>query len=275
MPNPIHPRIAVSTLSTLRQPLAEDIALMRELGVGALGLFSAKAGDDPAGAVAAIREAGLKASCVTAAVSGVSLIDPPDADGSPTQRLLRPAIDLAAALGGAPCYFTSGPTPLRMPTDVAFDALAAALPPAVEYARSAGVRLALEHNHSSTRHNGFVHSLRDAIELSQATGVAVCVELQNCWTERHLPAMFREHIGRFAVVQVSDYRIGETTQMNRRVLGDGDIPLEWLLGHLLDAGFAGYFEIETLGPAIEAEGYGPAIARSLAWLNERLTKWGV
>ena len=63
--------------------------------------------------------------------------------------------------------------------------------------------------------------------------------------------------------------------MNRRVLGDGDIPLEWLLGHLLDAGFAGYFEIETLGPAIEAEGYGPAIARSLAWLNERLTKWGV
>ena len=271
----IHPRIAISTISTWRNPLEQDVALMRELGVGALGLISSKADGDPVGAGAAISAAGLKASCVTAAVSGVSLIDLPDAEGSPTLRLLTPSFDLAAALGGVPCYFTSGPTPKRMPTDLAFDALVAALPPVVDYARAAGVRLALEHNHASTRQNGFVQSLRDGIELSQATGVDVCLELQNCWTERHLPAMFREHIGRFAVVQVSDYRIGETTQMNRRVLGDGDIPLEWMLGLLLDAGFPGYFEIETLGPAIEAEGYAPALARSVAWLNERLIRWGV
>jgi sugar phosphate isomerase/epimerase len=80
---------------------------------------------------------------------------------------------------------------------------------------------------------------------------------------------------RITVVQVSDYLVGETTRMNRRVLGDGSIPLEWLLGQLLDAGYKGMFEIETLGPAIEAEGYASAIRRSLDWLNQRLISWGV
>lgn len=271
----IHPRIAVSGISSFRWTLDEDVAFLAGLGVGAVGVLSSKALDDPAAAVATIHGAGLAASCVTAAAAASNLIAPPDAQGSPALRILKPHIDLAAALGGVPCYFTSGVTPPRMPTDEAFDALVAALPPVLDYAQAQGVPLALEHNNTSTRHNGFVHSLRDGIELSQATGIGVCLELQNCWTERHLPEMFREHVGRFAVVQVSDYLTGETAQLNRRVLGDGSIPLEWLLGNLLDAGFSGFFEIETLGPAIEAEGYAAAISRSVAWLNERLVRWGV
>jgi hypothetical protein len=47
------------------------------------------------------------------------------------------------------------------------------------------------------------------------------------------------------------------------------------LGLLLDAGFTGYFEIETLGPVIEAEDYGSAIRRSVGWLNDRLPRWGI
>jgi sugar phosphate isomerase/epimerase len=142
-------------------------------------------------------------------------------------------------------------------------------------ARRSGVSLALEHNSISTRHLGFVHTLRDGIALSEATGLGVCLEIQNCWFERELPEMIRDHVGKFVVVQVSDYLTGESVQLNRRVFGDGSIPLEWLLGLLLDAGFAGYFEIETLGPAIEAEGYESSIRRNIEWLNDRLVKWGV
>lgn len=271
---PVHPRIAVSGISAFTWTLEQDLAFLAAEGVGALGVLFSKAAQDPSAARAAIVASGLSASCVTATTKG-SLIDPPDESGSPILRALRPSLDLAAALGGVPCYFTAGPTPERMPTDRAFDALVAALPSALDYAVASGVRLALEHNSSGTRDNGFVHGLRDAIELSEATGIGICVEIQNCWIERHLPEMFRDHVSRFAVVQVSDYLVGEPIRLNRRVLGDGSIPLEWLLGLLLDAGYSGRFEIETLGPAIEAEGYAATIRRNIDWLNERLVRWGV
>ncbi len=269
-----HPRIAVSGISSFKWPLAQDVEFLAGEGVKAIGVLGPKV-DDPAAAVRIIGDAGMVASCVTATTGGGIVIADEPADGPRLLEALRPWIALAKDLGGAPCYFTSGPAPERMPTDQAFDALVAAAGPAVDHARAQGVRLALEHNNTATRHNGFVHSLRDAIDLSQATGIGICVEIQNCWTERHLPEMIRDHVSRFAVVQVSDYRTGETTQLNRRVLGDGSIPLEWLLGLVLDAGFSGYFEIETLGPAIEAEGYAPAIRRSIEWLDTRLVRWGV
>lgn len=270
-----HPRIAVSNVSMLDWSLEQDVAFLDEIGVGALGVFYTKAAAAPAAALATLQASALAFSCVTAMASGMNLIAPPGEDFSPALRALRPSIDFAAALGGVNCYFISGATPPRMPTDTAFDALVAALPPVLDYAAQVGVSLAIEHNNAATRDNGFIQTLRDAVELSQATGIDICLELQNCWVERHLPELFRANVDRFAVVQVSDYMIGETTQANRRVLGDGSIPLEWLLGHLLDAGFGGYFELELMGPAIGAEGYHSAVLRSVEWLETRLTKWGV
>lgn len=274
MAGSIHPRISVSGISALRGSLEQDIAILNRKGVGALGVLYGKAEADPAAALALLRASNLEFSCVTASCQGANLIAPADDLGSPALRVLKPSIDFAAALGGRPCYFTAGVTPPRMPTDDAFDALVAALPPVLAYGEEMGVPLALEHSNVSLRDNGFVNSLRDTIELSELTGIGVCLELQNCWTERHLPELFRTHVDRFLVVQVSDYCVGESPRMNRRVLGDGSMPLEWLLGHLLDAGFAGYFEIETLGPAIEAEGYEATISRNVDWLNERLVTWG-
>jgi len=271
----VHPRIAVSGISALKWSFAQDVAFAVEQGVSAVGILGPKAIDDPAGTAALLQEARIAASCVTASTSGGIMIADEPEDAARLLEALRPSIALARTVGGAPCYFTSGPAPEHMPTDTAFDALVAAAGPVVDHARAQGVRLALEHNNTATRHNGFVHTLRDGIDLAEATGLDICLEIQNCWTERKLPEMIRQNVGRFAVAQVSDYRTGETTQLNRRPLGDGSIPLEWLLGLLLDAGFSGYFEIETLGPAVEAEGYAPAIRRSIEWLDERLTRWGV
>jgi sugar phosphate isomerase/epimerase len=75
-------------------------------------------------------------------------------------------------------------------------------------------------------------------------------------------------------VQVSDYKVGEPLRLNRRVPGDGDMPLEWLIGQLLDAGYKGLFELETLGPQIEDEGYPSSIRRGVTWLSDRLANWG-
>jgi sugar phosphate isomerase/epimerase len=162
-----------------------------------------------------------------------------------------------------------------MPTDDAYAALVSALEPVTAYAATKGVPLAIENNSTATRGNGFIHTLLDAAELSQDTGIGIVLELQNCWMERHLARLFREHVKRFALVQVSDFLVGEAAKLNRRVPGDGSMPIEWMLERLLDAGYGGLFEIEVLGPAIEEEGYASAISRSLDWLSERLHTWGV
>ena len=51
---------------------------------------------------------------------------------------------------------------------------------------------------------------------------------------------------------------------------DGDIPLARILGQLVDAGYAGCFDLELIGPAIESEGYESAIPRSVTQLRELL-----
>ena len=76
------------------------------------------------------------------------------------------------------------------------------------------------------------------------------------------------------MVQVSDFVIGEELKFNRRVPGDGDMPLEWLIAKLLEAGYTGVFDIEVLGPAIEQEGYASATPRSVEGLAATLTRRG-
>lgn len=270
----VHPRISVSQISSWNWSLEQDIDFLKRKGVETIGLLSGKVLKDLDAGVAALKASGLGVSCV-AAGAGPDPIFTKGEDGQPIALgVLKPAIDLAATLG-RPCYFVSGVTPLRMPTDEAFEALVEAVQPVIGYAADKGVRLALEHSNPAMRDIGFVNTLRDSIEFTRRTGIGIDLEIQNCWVERELPRMVREAMDDIILVQVSDYLIGEPTRMNRRVLGDGSIPLEWMLGQLLDAGYAGFFEIETLGPAIEAEGYESSISRSLDWLNERLVTWGV
>ena len=245
-------------MSSVRWTLEEDLAFYATAGISTTGVVSEKLTEDVAGGIEKILASGLPASSVLAATVRVSLINP---DRGPSGALdaLRPAIDVAAALGDAPCFFVSGPTPSRMPGDEAYELLVAAIAPAVSYARERGVPLAIETSSTSTRDIGFVHSLADAVEFSRDAEIGVCVELQNCWFDCHLRRTFQEHVDRFAIVQVNDFKIGDGARLNRRVPGDGDMPVEWLLGTLLDAGYAGAFELEVVGPRIEEEGYAAAI----------------
>ncbi|MBY0401671.1 sugar phosphate isomerase/epimerase [Myxococcota bacterium] len=265
----MHPRISINTISTLAWPLAADLALLERLGAPCFGFPLLKIEADVEGGLASIRRSGRKVSCVAASTADVSLLDPEGA-----LAVLRPAIDAAHALSSPVCYFTSGRTPERMTTDAACAALVAALPPSIAYAKSRGVRLAIENNSVTNRRGGFVHTLRDTIRLTEEVDLGICLELQNCWYERDLARLFREHVGRLAVVQVSDFRVGEPLWLNRRVPGDGSIPLAWMIETLLDACYAGVFDIEVIGPAIDAEGPEAALRRSVSWLGERLTEYG-
>ena len=264
-----HPRISLNLASAFNWPLDRSLDFFLATGIGNITPALPRLGDNPVTGIRRIGESGL--DCVSL-VGGIhNLLE----SGTATLEALQPLIDTAAALGAPSCYCLSGPAPPGMPTDHAFDRLAALVGPAVDHARGRGISLAIEHNSVATRKTGFVNTLADAATLSRETGLGICVELQNCWYERDLPRLFRENAHRFILVQCSDFVVGETLSYNRAVPGDGDIPLEWLIGELLDGGYRGFFDLEFLGPRIEDEGYESAIPRGLAWLSERLDAWGV
>ena len=84
----------------------------------------------------------------------------------------------------------------------------------------------------------------------------------------------RENIDLVALVQICDYKLGTFDMPNRCAVGDGDIPVERLMGMVLDAGYEGAFDLEILGPRIEEEGYRAPIARSLERASEMLDRLG-
>jgi sugar phosphate isomerase/epimerase len=70
---------------------------------------------------------------------------------------------------------------------------------------------------------------------------------------------------------VSDFKVGTMRASERVVIGDGDIPLARIVRALAAAGYAGWYDIELLGPAIEAEGYEAVVPRAIARFRELWT----
>jgi sugar phosphate isomerase/epimerase len=102
----------------------------------------------------------------------------------------------------------------------------------------------------------------------------IVLDLYSCWYERDLDRLIRENVDMLALVQICDYALGTFDTPNRAALGDGDIPVEHILATVIDAGYQGAFDLEILGPRIEAEGYPTAIRRSLERGSEMLDRLG-
>jgi sugar phosphate isomerase/epimerase len=188
------------------------------------------------------------------------------------QRLSR-ALDAAAALSAPRVVFTTGPfAPLSW--DEAADAFVEAIAPALADARARGIEIALEHTNSLRVDVGFVHTLRDAIDLARRIDIGVCMEVNACWAERGLAATVRDGVDRIRLVQVSDFKVGTIASSQRLVPGDGDIPLRRIIGDLLAAGYGGAFELELIGDAIVEEGYDRAVPRAVAALDTLLRELG-
>jgi sugar phosphate isomerase/epimerase len=270
----MHPRACVSAISTFRLSLAEDLAFWGEHGIDQVGVSVAKleafGWDDGIARVGDAVASGLRVANLIG-LGPFSLADPSQWERQ-RERLVR-ALDAAVALRAGCLVFTTGPAG-RLTWEAAADALEAALAPIVVEAEERGVPFALEHTNSLRVDVGFVHSLRDVLDLATRLGTGVCMEVNACWAERELATTVRGGIDRIRLVQVSDYRIGTLCTPDRLVPGDGDIPLERVLGAVLDAGFDGVFDLELIGPRIDEEGYDRAVPRAVAALGALLDRLG-
>ena len=261
------PGISVSAICTFQWSLEDDLAFYAAQRVADVGISVAKlerhGWDD---GVARVRDAGLRVSNLIGL--GPFRLEDPGQWEQQRERVVR-ALDAGAAINAECLVLTTGPAG-ALPWEDAADALDAALGPVLDAARDRGIPFALEHTNSLRADVGFVHTLRDAIDLARRLDVGVCMEINACWAERALGQTIADGIDRIRLVQVSDYAIGTFTTPHRLVPGDGDIPLSRIIGQVLDAGYAGCFDLELIGPAIEEEGYARAVPRAVTALDDLL-----
>src|SRR5690242_15065364 len=260
-------RLSVSAVSSWRASFEDDLALWERLGVRHVGLSLRKCeevGLDVA--VERVRTAGLRVSNVVEC--GWCELDDLDTWPRYQDRLLA-ALDLMRALAAPVLVLTTGPAG-GLEWEAAAGALGRAINPVRIAAAGAGVRIAIENTSAMRLDLSFATTLRDTVDLAEHLGVDVCMELNSCWAERAFVATLLRARPRLAHVQISDARVGSLSTPDRLVPGDGDIPLARRVGELLAAGYAGAFEIEMVGPRIEAEGYEPAIRRATAYVSDLL-----
>ena len=259
----VHPQLSVSAVSSHRWTLDEDLAFWATSGIDHVGLSLRKlevAGIDDA--CVRIADAGLRVSNVVE-LGWWDLTDP--GTWPRQQGRLVAAVDVASRLGGC-LVLTTGPA-LGLEWEDAVATLDRAIDPVRTYADSAGVLLTIEPTSALRLDLSFCTTLRDGVDLARALGTGLCVECNSVFAERGLVAVLAGATDVLAHVQVSDFVVGSLTSPDRAVPGDGDIPLERLIGAIQDLGYSGCYEIEMVGPRIEAEGYASAVTRAVDYVD--------
>ena len=263
----MHPRSCVSAISTFKLSLAEDLEFWDRHHIDTVGVSIAKlerfGWAEGTKLVADAVGRGLRVANLIG-LGPFNLADP--ASWPKQQDRLAHSLETAAAVGAECMVFTTGPFAPLTWEDAAAN-LEAALTPVLARAKAIGVPFAIEHTNSLRVDVGFVHTLKDAIDLARQLDVGVCLELNACWAERALQQTIRSGIDRILLVQVSDFKVGTVASSQRLVPGDGDIPIARILDVVLDAGYEGVFDLELIGDAIVAEGYDVAVPRAVERLD--------
>jgi sugar phosphate isomerase/epimerase len=249
--------------------LDDDLRYWDDAGIDHVGLSFRKlelAGLDRA--VARVQDAGVLVSNLVE-LGWFDLTD--HSSWRQQQERLAAAAAAAAAVGAPNLVLTTGrPGPLEW--EAAADALGDALVPVRAEADHTGVTLALENTSALRLDLSFVTTFADAVDVARRLGTGACMEINSCFAERGLADSIRAGVDVLAHVQISDFVVGSLRTPDRAVPGDGDIPLERIVGALVGAGYDGVFELEMVGPKIEKEGYADAIRRAVTFLDTLLDR---
>ena len=248
--------------------LEEDLTTFASLGVDRVGVSSLKvlaAGDK---ALPMLRSGGFTVDYLLHR----NLFDLPDRTRWQRQAdRAGEALDLAVELGTSIVYVTTG-TAGDLEWNEAFARLCEAIVPVAEHACAKGIRLLVETTNPQFSDVDMLHTLRDSVEFAQRAGIGVCVDLHACWAESHLRQTIEAAAPLTHLVQVSDYRPGSRT-MDRSVPGQGIVPLARIISWLLDAGYAGQFDLELFGDQGMPD--DEAVRRGVDYLGELLYSLGV
>lgn len=268
----MHPRVSLHQVAMITESTTAFVAHCRAIGVPHMTLATTLL-MQPGGlaeAQAALAAGGPRVECVNHPFAPQPDLE---RDQGGASEGLRRAIAIAGGLGARSIYMLTGARG-SLDWEQAAARFAELVAPCQASADAAGVQLLVENANSLNADLHIAHTLADAATLAEIAGVGICLELHACWMEAGLKPLFRRIMPLVGLVQVSDYVLGDRCTPCRAVIGDGAIPLERLLGDILAAGYTGVFDLELVGPRIEAEGARAATRRAAENLSEILTKLG-
>lgn len=253
----MHSRLSVHSVTFLGVPVAEQHSVWSALGLTRLSLIDSQLGEP--GLTQLIEQYGYTIDTV------YHLFQSPDG--------LSRVIEDAAAVGARVVYMlTGGRGDLNW--EQAAERFCAQIAPCVREAQRAGVALAIENASALYADIHFAHSLRDAITLAELADVGVCIDLFHCWAEADLAGLVERALPRTVQVQLSDYVLGDRALPARAVPGDGAIPIEPFVRQVLAGGYRHGFDLELIGPRIDAEGRTEATRRSCQAVSTMLKRLG-
>ena len=171
----------------------------------------------------------------------------------PARQKLNEAIDFLGTLGAKNIYMLTGGRG-DLTWEQAAEAFAEAVAPCVPRARDAGIRLLVEPAGAFYADHHIAHNLRDTVQLAEIADVGVCLDVFPVWTEAGLKETIARAGPRLGLVQVGDYVLGDRAMPCRAVVGEGAIPIDRIVGWILETGYEGAFDLELLGPRIDAYG---------------------
>jgi sugar phosphate isomerase/epimerase len=262
---------SVSQITTLNWPFERDVEAFAVAGAPAVGVAIRKLeACGVARAAGLLRRAGLAVSCLTS--SGLFPLGDETGERAALERTRR-HLDAAAALG-ADCLMVLPGSAIGWSWEEAAARARPLIEALVPLAEQTHVRIALEPTSQLRMDLAFLHSFDEALDFADTIDspwVGAALELNNAWIERRLYDNIRRRTARIGVVQVSDFAVGTLCANERVVMGDGHIPLRRICAALAAAGYERWYDIELLGPAIEAEGYESVLPRAIARFREL---WG-
>lgn len=265
--NAIHPGIAINSLCFARPDFGTAIETVARIGARAitpdldpvLELGVAKA-------AARLRDSGLTAAGLTHRAFAFAN----DGLAAQARERLNRTIEVAARIGAPTIIMTTGGRG-ELDWGESVTRFADAITPCLAHAQAAGIQLAIEPTSHLYADISIVHRLSDTAMVAQAAGIDVAIDLFACWVDSDIMAAIATATPATAIVQVSDYVPGDRSLPCRAVPGDGGVPLERLLGAIGRAGYRGWFDLEVIGPRLQAEGEEAGLRRAVTALGKMLT----
>lgn len=271
----MHERLSVHSVCFAGAKLRELAGYWRELGAHRVTLVSNNLLDEGLEAAQeALRTSDCRVESITHAFLPGRHLEQREESWRDARDTLSRLIRDAKTLGARSIYMLTGGHGSLAWEDAA-RAFRAAIAPCVIQAKESGIALMVENSAALYAEVHIAHTLRDAVTLAELADTGVCIDLFACWTEAGLRESIERAMPRCHLVQVCDYVYGDRSLPSRAVPGDGAIPVERILQWMLEAGYAGTFDIEMIGPRIDAEGRVAAVRRAADNLGRVLRSLGV
>lgn len=264
--------VSINQLTTLRWSFAEDAQGYARRGFQGIGIYRPKLEDFGIDrAVELLEESDLSVTSLSWAGgftgSDGRSIDEAVADG-------MAAVQEAAALGAETLILIAGGRNNHIRTHARRTVCDAVRRLAI-IAEEFGVRLSLEPIHRGCGSEwSFVNDLRstlDIIEMVASPQLGLVLDTYHLMDDQ-IDEWLVDIAPHLDLVQLGDARHAPLGEMNRCLLGTGEVPLRPLVSRLRECGYDGPWEVELIGEDVEALSYDDLLDHTRRYLDDVLAE---